>query len=403
MSTMSQQRAWQGMALFSYGFRPFLLFGALHAGLMVALWVPWHLGVISLPSAFEPVVWHAHELLFGYVPAIVAGFLLTAVPNWTGRLPVVGKPLIALFALWLAARVLIASSAGLPPLVVAMGALAFPVSLLIVMGREIVAAGNKRNYVVLAGVGLLALAQALFHVEVATTGDALYADHMALAVTLALIMLIGGRIVPSFTTNWLRPRGPGRLPVPFNTFDKAAMGLGIVALAGWVLAPLAPASITRVLALLLMAAGIAHLARLIRWVPWRTFAEPLVTVLHLAYLFVPLGFALAALGLWQGDHGAATGATHAWTIGAVGLMTLAVMTRATRGHTGRPLTAPASTVAIYVLILIAASARLLAALHPEVSVTALSVAGTAWVAGFGVFAALYGPMLAGRKPGGAAG
>jgi uncharacterized protein involved in response to NO len=398
---MVAMRAWRGPALFTYGFRPFFLFGALHAGLMVALWVPWHVGVITVPSAFEPVVWHAHELLFGYVPAIIAGFLLTAVPNWTGRLPVVGWPLAALFALWLAGRMVVALSAGLPPLAVALSALAFPVMLLAVMAREIVLAGNKRNFVVLAGVALLTVAQALFHAEVAATGDALYADHLALAATLMLIMLVGGRIVPSFTTNWLRPRGPGRLPVPFNGFDKVAMATGIVALAGWVLAPLVPAGgsvLTGLIAALLFVAGGLQMARLARWVPWRTFGEPLVTVLHAAYLFVPLGFFLAALGLWQGDHGAATGATHAWTVGAVGLMTLAVMTRATRGHTGRALTAPPSTVAIYGLTILAASARMLAALHPEVAVTALTVAGAAWVAAFGLFTLLYGPMLATRRP-----
>ncbi len=236
-TTMSLQRAWSGPALFTYGFRPFFLFGALHAALMVALWVPWHLGVISIPSAFPPVVWHSHELLFGFVPAVVAGFLLTATPNWTGRLPVVGWPLALLFGLWLAGRIAIAASAHLSPLAAAALALAFPLALAGVLGRELVAGRNWRNLKVLAGVAALALAQALFHYEAWRHGRSTYGDHLALAATLVLIMIVGGRIVPSFTTNWLKQNNPGPLPAPFDRFDMAAMIVGVAALGAWVAAP----------------------------------------------------------------------------------------------------------------------------------------------------------------------
>lgn len=141
-TTISQIRGWTGPALLSYGFRPFFLFGALHAALMLALWVPWHIGLIALPSAFPPVAWHSHELLFGYVPAIVAGFLLTAVPNWTGRLPVVGWPLAGPAALWLLGRIAVAASLGVPPVLVALLPLAFPLALGLVIGRKIVAGRN---------------------------------------------------------------------------------------------------------------------------------------------------------------------------------------------------------------------------------------------------------------------
>lgn len=396
-TTMALQRAWSGPAVFSYGFRPFFFFGALHAALMVALWVPWYLGFVSLPSAFPPVVWHSHELLFGYVPAIVAGFLLTAVPNWTGRLPVVGWPLALLFGLWLGGRLAVAVSLSLPPLAVAALSLAFPLGLLAVLSREIVAGRNWRNLKVVAGVAALTLAQALFHLEIWQHGRSTYGDHLAVAATLTLIMIVGGRIVPSFTINWLKQHNPGPLPVPFNGFDKGAMIVSVAALGGWVAAPALP-GLHLPLAVLLALAGVLQLVRQARWRPQRTLAEPLVTVLHVAYAFVPLGFLLAAHALWSGASPAATGATHAWTVGAIGLMTLAVMTRATRGHSGRPLTAPAGTVAIYALMLAAALARIVAALVPETAFLALSLAGLGWIAAFVLFAVLHAPMLLRPRP-----
>jgi uncharacterized protein involved in response to NO len=389
---MALQRAWTGPAVFSYGFRPFFLFGAVHAALMVALWVPWYLGFLAVPSAFPPVVWHSHELLFGYVPAIVAGFLLTAVPNWTGRLPVVGRPLAGLFALWILGRGAVAFSLALDPVAVALLSLSFPLALAAVIGREIVTGRNWRNLKVVAGIGALTLAQALFHYEVWRFGRSTYGDHLAVAATLTLIMIVGGRIVPSFTINWLKQSNPGPLPVPFNSFDKVAMSLGVAALAAWVAAPAVPGA-GPFIALLLLAAGLAQAARQLRWRPWRTLHEPLVLVLHVGYGFVPLGFLLAAVAAFSDGSPVATGATHAWTVGAIGLMTLAVMTRASRGHTGHALTAPPGTIAIYGFVLCAAAARITAALVPETTFPALSLAGLAWIAGFGLFAALYGPML----------
>jgi len=391
-TTMELQRGWKGPALFSYGFRPFFLFGALHAAAMVALWVPWYLGFVGLPSAFAPVVWHSHELLFGYVPAIVAGFLLTAVPNWTGRLPVVGWPLAGLFGLWLVGRATVATSAALPPLAVALASLAFPAALLAVLLREILAGRNWRNVKVAIGVAALTTAQGLFHYEAWRFGRSTYGDHLAIAAALALIMIVGGRIVPSFTTNWLKQKNPGALPAPFDGFDRFAMVIAVAALAAWVASP-ALSGTSAAVAALLAVAGILQAVRQARWRPWRTLGEPLVAVLHVAYAFVPLGFLVAAEAMWSEASTTGTGAVHAWTVGAIGLMTLAVMTRATRGHTGRPLTAPAGTVAIYALVVSAALARLLAAVVPETTFVALSLAGLAWVAGFGLFAVLYGPML----------
>jgi uncharacterized protein involved in response to NO len=392
MTTAARMRRWEGPAVFSYGFRPFFFFGAVHAALMLALWVPWYLGAITIPSAFPPVAWHMHELLFGYVPAIVAGFLLTAVPNWTGRLPVVGWPLAGLFGLWVLGRLAIGGSAWISPGLAASLSLLFPAALAALIGREIIEGKNWRNLKVLGGVTALLAAQGLFHLEIHITGSAIHAHHLAVAATLVLIMVIGGRVVPSFTTNWLKRENPGPQPAPFGTFDKVSTGFAVGGLIGWVFSPAFPAAAPG-FGMVLVVGGLLQLARQLRWQPHRTFGEPLVAVLHAGYSFVPLGFLLAGLALLRGEPGVTTGATHAWTVGAIGLMTLAMMTRATRGHTGQSLTAPMGTVIIYVLMALAALARILAALMPEWSASLLSLAGIGWVGSFGLFGILYGPLL----------
>lgn len=396
-TTMTQRRAWRGPALLSYGFRPFFFCASALAALLIALWVPWFLGYIALPSAFSPVDWHAHELLFGYVMAVAAGFLLTAVPNWTGRLPVVGWPLAVLFALWLLGRCAVALSAGLPPLALFAASIAFPIALLAVLAREIVSGRNWRNLKVLVVIGAITVAQALFHYEAAQYGRAEYGARGAIAAIILLILIIGGRIVPSFTRNWIKRENPGPEPKEFGSFDKAALILAGVALVSWTAAPALPPAHGAIGALLLLAAAV-HAVRLARWKPLRTFAEPLVAVLHVAYAFAPLGFALSGLALLTDNPGLSTAGLHAFTTGAIGLMTMAMMTRASRGHSGRPLTAPPGTQAIYLLIVAAAFARICAALHPPLTAPLLSLAAVAWTLGFAGFALLYGPMLFWERP-----
>ena len=395
-TTMEQLRAWRGPAFFSYGFRPFFFSGAVLAALLIVLWVPWFLGLVAIPSALPPIAWHGHELLFGYVPAIVAGFLLTAVPNWTGRLPVVGRPLMLLFSLWIAGRAAMTVSAWVDPLVLALLVLAFPVALVAIIAQEIIAGSNWRNLKVLAGVGLLGVAQALFHYEIWRFGRAVHGDRLAISAILMLIMIVGGRIVPSFTTNWLKRENPGRQPAVFSRFDLVAMIVAGLALATWVAAPLATA-LELPAGLMLTAAGVLQAARLARWAGERTLAEPLVTVLHVAFAFVPLGFLLGGWALLADDVAARSAGVHAWTTGAVGMMTLAVMTRATRGHSGRPLTAPPSTVLIYAAAFLAAVLRIAAAFLSEHSMILLAAAGLAWVLAFGGFAAAYSAMLIGPR------
>lgn len=391
-TTMQQLRAWRGPVFLSYGFRPFFFSAGVLAALLIALWTPWFLGFLALPSAFSPVNWHIHELLFGYVPAVIAGFLLTAVPNWTGRLPVVGWPLAGLFALWLLARGIVLVSPSLSPLALAAGTLLFPFALLGVTAREIIAGRNWRNLKILVPLFLIILAQIGFHYEAARFGHSEIATRLGIAATMMLIIIVGGRIVPSFTRNWIKRGNPGREPKEFGRFDIISMAIGGIALAGWVIAPLVGWGIIP-LGIALLAAGCIQAIRLARWAPDRTLAEPLVAVLHAAYAFVPIGFLLAGMATLTGDPGWHQAAIHAWTAGAIGLMTLAVMTRASRGHSGRPLTAPLGTTLVYGAIGLSALVRIAVALLPATTIWLLPLSGLLWCLGFLGFAILYAPVL----------
>jgi uncharacterized protein involved in response to NO len=334
----------------------------------------------------SPLDWHIHEMIFGYVAAVVAGFLLTAIPNWTGRLPVNGYRLIALVALWLAGRACNSTSGIVGARLAGVVDVAFLLVLAAVAAREIVAGKNWRNLRVLVMVGMLALGNGVFHAEVFFTGTANYGVRISLAAAVALITLIGGRIIPSFTHNWITRSNPGRLPIAFARFDAVALVAGVAALLCWIVAPL-----NAVAGWALVVASALHLARLLRWAGDRTVSDRLVLVLHVAYAFVPVGFALVGLSILAPQFSPASAGLHAWAAGAIGLMTLAVMTRASLGHTRRALTASVPTQLIYGFALIAALCRIAAAFAPSSAL--LYAAAGAWVLAFGGFAAIYGPML----------
>jgi uncharacterized protein involved in response to NO len=385
-AALARRRNYVGPALFSYGFRPFFLGAALWAALSILLWLPLYIGDIALPSAFAPLDWHVHEMLYGYVAAVVAGFLLTAVPNWTGQLPINGAPLAALATLWLAGRVAVFTSARTGSTVAAVIDVAFLALLAGLMVREIVAGKNWRNLRVIGVVAVLIAGNVVFHIEAARDGVAAYGTRLGLAAVIGLIMLVGGRIIPSFTHNWLARENPGRLPAKFSRFDAISLAVAALGLASWVVAPAAD-----VTGLALLLAGVLQAVRLARWAGDRTAAEPLVLVLHVGYAFVPLGFwLLGAAVLWPASVPSSAG-IHAWTAGAIALMTLAVMSRATLGHTGNALIASRGTQAIYVCAALAALARIAAAFWPEMIL--LHLAAGAWVLAFGGFAAVYGPLL----------
>ncbi len=382
--------------ILDHGFRPFFLLAGLWAALAMLLWIGQFNGRLLLPTAFDPAAWHAHEFLFGYLAAVIAGFLLTAVPNWTGRPRLVGAPLAALVVLWLAGRAAVMVSGLQPPLAVALVDLAMPSALALYIGREIVASGNRRNLVIVAMLALLVFANGLFHWQAATGEAAAAASGLRLGLGAALMMIgvIGGRIIPAFTRNWLVSRmAGGPMPAsPMQRFDIGTLVLLGAALLFWVVAPLHP-----VTALLLTAAGIAHLARLSRWAGLRTGAEPLILILHIGYACLPLGALAMGAGIFAPTLFVTAAAQHMWMAGAIGLMTLAVMTRATLGHTNQPLHAGPATVVLYMALITAVLGRFAAGVWPQLADGLHTLSGTAWIVAFGGFSLVYGGHLAGLR------
>jgi uncharacterized protein involved in response to NO len=389
MAAIPRMQAWTGPAMLSYGFRPFFLFGALCSGLAVLMWLPMFYGELAVSTAFVPRDWHVHEMLYGYVPAVLTGFLLTAIPNWTGRLPIQGVPLAGLVAVWLAGRVAVIVSGQIGWATAAAIDGAFLLLVAAAAGREIIAGRNWRNLPVVALLAALAAGNLAFHLEAHLAGVAEYATRFGIAVCVMLIGLVGGRLIPSFTHNWLVRQNPGRLPVPFGRFDVVVLAASGLALAAWVAAPVLAAT-----GAVLLLAGVLQATRLARWAGERTIRDRLVLVLHLGYAFVPLGFLLAGAAAF--DLVVPAAGIHALA-GAIGIMTLAVMTRASLGHTGHPLAASFATQAIYAAVIVAALARICAALHPAWSVALLHVAAFAWAAAFIGFSAMFGPLLVAER------
>ena len=390
MAPIPRLRAYDGPALFSYGFRPFFLLGAIYAGFAILVWLPVLNGQLLMTTAFAPRDWHVHEMLFGYVPAVMTGFLLTAVPNWTGQLPIQGGPLVALVVIWIAGRAAVTFSGLIGWLPAAAVDVAFLLTLAAVVAREIVTGRNWRNLKVVAIVSVLALSNIVFHLEGFWRGTADTATRVGIGTIILLITLIGGRIVPSFTRNWLARQGAGRLPAPLDRFDQVTVVASVAAVATWLGLPFAPAT-----GAALVLAGLLQAIRLARWAGYRSLGEPLVLILHVGYAFVPIGFLL--LGAAAFDLVPATAGIHAWTAGAIGAMTLAVMTRASLGHTGQELTATPTTQLIYVLVVTAACARIGAALVSSWAAPLLELAAFAWAGAFLGFGIVYGPLLCRRR------
>jgi uncharacterized protein involved in response to NO len=372
----------------TFGYRPFFLFAGLYAATAIGLWLLVLQGRLVLPGALDPVLWHQHEMIFGFATAAIAGFLLTAVPNWTGRLPVAGWPLGLLAGLWLAGRCAVFSthSAGPWPAAVIDGAF-LPVFAAVVL-REIIAGRNWRNAKVAIPVALLALCNLAVHAESVGLAEdsARPALRLAIFLVLTLISIVGGRVVPSFTRNWLVKRRVTALPRNIKALDGAAIALVPLLGLAYVIVPESP-----VTAALALAAAVAHGARLALWQGHRTGADPLVWILHVGYAWLPVGFALLGVALLIDDM-PQTAALHALTAGAVGTMTLAVMTRASLGHSGRALAADRATTLSYLLVIAAAAVRVAAPMAGW-PVFGYEASAVLWVAGFALFSVAYFPVL----------
>ena len=378
--------------LFDHGFRPFFLATSLWAAIALALWIHLLNAGATLPSRFDPLTWHVHEMLFGFVMAAVGGFLLTAIPNWTGRPPVHGAPLATLAALWLLGRLACLFSGLMPPALVVAADLVFPVALVGVAAREIMAGRNWRNLVMTIPVTVLGLANLLMHLE--ALGVAIPAGlgwRLGLMATLVLISVISGRITPTFTRNWLVKRQVTNLPAPSGKTDKLALAVLHTSLLAWAFLP-----DTRAVGAALLVAAALNAWRVMRWRGAATLAEPLLTVLHIGYLWLAIGTAFLGLATLQWAV-PLSAAIHALTVGAIGTMILAVMTRATRGHSGRDLVADRMTVIIYALVNAAAIARIAAALAIGPA-SLLTISAGFWILSFVLFCLRYGPMLFGAAP-----
>ncbi|MCY4312739.1 MAG: NnrS family protein [Gammaproteobacteria bacterium] len=387
--TTIRPRGMASSVFLSMGFRPFFLLAGLWAVLGMGLWLLVLAGGLAPPGALDPLSWHAHEALYGYLGAVLAGFLLTAMPNWTGRPPMSGWPLAALAALWILGRVAILVSEWLSMAIVAL----IDLSCLVALGgyamHQVVVSRNWRNLVVVAMVGTLVAGNSLFHWEVAKDVHAVsgYGLRIGLAAMVMMISVIGGRIVPAFTRNWLAAHGGGN-PAEFGRFDGLVLALTLFALTAWVAFPHAPGT-----GFLLLVSGLAQVVRLCRWRGQETTREPLLWILHVGYAFVPLGMlGVGGAILWP-ESISSTAVRHLWLAGAIGVMTLAVMTRATLGHTGRALTAGMGTTVIYLLVIASVFARVAAGALPGYQTALWTLAATLWCSGFVGFVFLYGWFL----------
>ena len=369
-----------GFALWRLGFRPFYLLASIFAASSILVWAAQYSGVLSHAYLQGPV-WHGHEMLFGFALAVVAGFLLTAVRNWTGQPTVEGAPLVALAGLWVAGRVLVLTPFGVAAALVNA---AFPLALAVSIGIPLWRARNARNYFFIGLLVLIAVLAAGLHL--AMLGEAVLPPRLGLVLGLDVMLFImavmAGRVIPMFTNNGVPGANAERHPL----VEKLA--LGSVLLLFLVDALQAPAGFIGALALV---AAAAHGARLALWRGWRTIGTPLVWILHAAYAWIVIHLLLrgAARMGWL----AGTLDTHALTVGAIGGLTIGMMTRTARGHTGRPLRADGWETAMFVLIQLAAVVRVFGGMVPAIYMASIQSFALLWSAGFGLYAVRYWPVL----------
>ena len=378
------------LTLFAYPFRVFFLSLAIWAIITVALWAAVATGHWPVALALPPLLWHQHEILFAVLNPAIAGFLLTAVCVWTGTERLHGLPLMLLWLIWLLARLLALVPATPEALLVVLNLLFLPLVMLDA-GRRIVVARQPRHAPILVVLGLLWLAQASFLMQLGHQ-----AIPVALVAACALMLVVGGRITPAFSANWLRARG-GNPECIHNPVWLERLTLAVM-LALCVTLPLGQALLTGTLAL---AAAAISLLRILLWRGWRVWREPMLWILHLSLLWIPVGLLLLAGSrfhgwaevLWQ----------HAIGIGAMGGLILGVVSRVSLGHTGRPLVLPDGMVSAYLLLQASALVRLVTALGELPWQRGIEISAVLWVAAWGLFLLRYSAILlaprADGKPG----
>ncbi len=376
--------------LLAYAFRPFFLLTGLYAVLVVLAWVGFLFGNWPLPLGWSPLQWHSHEMVYGFVAAATAGFVLTAMTNWTGAAPLAGRGLAALIALWLAGRLVFWFAGWLPTWLVAAVDLAFLPVLAIYVARVLLRHGNKRNLILVGVLGLLTLGNLLMHLGLVTgkTGLLKLGQTLALDIITLMMVVIAGRIIPAFSANWLRQNGgdPEWVTRSART-DQMAM-LSVLLL---VIAELLPSPAWLVGALAL-AAGAINGLRLVQWAGWRTWREPMLWILHLAYAWIVLALLLRGL-----DRLGGAGLTSLWQhtlgVGAMGTLIIGVMSRVAMGHTGRPIKLPRFGGLMFLAIIAATLLRLAAANQWVDYRIGVTLAALGWILAFALFVVLYWPVL----------
>ena len=391
---------------FSVGFRPFFLCAGGYGALAVGAWAGWLSDIWTLPQAYPTGALHAHEMMFGFALAAIAGFLLTAVPQWTGGRPLRGMGLAALAGSWLLGRLAILGAGVTGPVAAMAADLIFPLALCAVIAAMLLRAGNRRNYgfiLILAGA---TLANLCWHLEMSGlaegfgemgAGDlAATAQSLMLNLLLMIVAIMGGRVIPMFSANWLRRQGQ-------DLAIRHPAWLQRLCLGGLVLTTLAellsPWLHGRLIGALALATGIALLLRLSGWKGYRTWAHPLVWILHLAYFWLSLALLLKG-GQYLGDFIPATAARHAAAIGAVGTMIMAIMPRVSLGHTGRDLILPRPMLVAYGLFVLAPMLRVAGPfLDGTWYQASLLLAGLCWTLAFAIFVWVFAPILCSPRAG----
>ena len=374
--------AYRGPVFFASGFRPFFPLSGLYALLAVPLWLAVTGGVVDLPSSIPAVIWHGHEMVFGFAAAAIGGFLLTAVPSWTDGTTVSGTRLMLLVAVWLAGRVAFTLNGILPIGVVAAAELVYLPLLGLFLAGPLIRAGKARN------IAFLPLLAVLWLCDGAVLLGYIEGVRAAIVVVLLMITVVGGRIVPSFTTNWLRLNGR---PVEVRSIGWIERGGAVISLAvAGGLSILLPES--AVTAAALFAAALIHAVRLSRWHGAKVLGNPLLWSLHLGYLWLVAGLALSGLSCLLPVF-PATAALHALTAGCAATMVIAVMSRAALGHSGRPLHASAATTISFPLLTVGAILRVVAPLWPDEMAMLIELGGTLWSSAWLVFVVVHLPIV----------
>ena len=369
-------------------FRPFFIVAGIWATLTVPFWILNYFGLLIVADNFDILLWHQHEMLYGFIAAAITGFILTAIPNWTGRLPIKNKPLGFLVFLWIVGRIGFLTITIFDVKVTALMDLPFLIVLVLVILREIVSGKNWRNLPVIILISLFTLGNILVHLQLL---DVIESAELGIRISIfvlsILLALIGGRIVPSFTRNWLSQNQVNRFPSGAGIFDKVCLVSLVVFVIAQIITPYH--QLTSLLALL---AGLLHGIRLIRWKVWLTLSEPLIWILHVGYMWLSVALVLIGLaGLT--DFVPYTSSYHALTIGAFSTMILGVMTRVSLGHTGRTLKATFGTTTIYVFITIASVLRVSESFLNDSRNLILSFSGIFWTLSFALFVFIYFPIL----------